>query len=354
MRPLMLAGMRLCLLVAAALVNAGFAESSETTPDGKPRLTRLSLEQLGNTEVTTVSKEPVKVNRTPAAIYVITQEDIRHSGATSIPEVLRMAPGVEVSRIDSHKWSLGVRGFESNLSRSVLVLIDGRSVYTPLFAGVYWEVQDALLEDVERIETIRGPGGTIGGANAVNAVINIITRKSSETHGVFATSGGGSLDQGFFGFRYGGGNGKSLDYRVYGKAFSRGPEFHPDQQHFDDWRMGQAGFRTDWGLLSRDSFTLQGDLYNGDAGEKVGLTTYSPPAVAYVQQNAELSGGNLVGRWQRVINEGSDLQLQAYYDRTNHYEPIFGEKRDTFDIDFLHHLTLRKRQNLLWGARREG
>jgi len=169
----MFARMRLCLLLAVAFVNAGFAESSETNPEGKARLTRLSLEQLGNTEVTTVSKEPVKINRTPAAIYVITQADIRHSGATSIPEVLRLAPGVEVSRIDSHRWSLGVRGFESNLSRSVLVLIDGRSVYTPLFAGVYWEVQDALLEDVERIEIIRGPGGTIWGANAVNAVISI-------------------------------------------------------------------------------------------------------------------------------------------------------------------------------------
>ncbi len=334
MRPLMRARIPFCLLLAAAFVNPDFAERSETNPEGKARLTRLSLEQLGNTEVTTVSKEPVKLNRTPAAIYVITQEDIRRSGATSIPEVLRLAPGVEVSRIDSHKWALGVRGFESNLSRSVLVLIDGRSVYTPLFAGVYWEVQDALLEDVERIEIIRGPGGTIWGANAVNAVINIITRKASETHGVFASAGGGSLDQGFFGFRYGGGTGKNLNYRVYGKAFSRGPEFHPDRQHFDDWRMGQAGFRTDWDLPSRDTLTLQGDLYNGDAGEKVGLTTYSPPAVGYVQQNAELSGGNLVGRWQHVINEGSDLQLQAYYDRTKHYEPSFGEKRDTVDIDF--------------------
>src|SRR6266480_1761310 len=165
---------RVCLcLLLAAFVNAGFGESSGTNSEGKARLTRLSLEQLGNTDVTTVSKEPTKLNRTPAAIYVITQEDIRRSGATSIPEALRLAPGVEVSRIDSHRWSLGVRGFESNLSRSVLVLIDGRSVYTPLFAGVYWEVQDALLEDVERIEIIRGPGGTIWGANAVNAVISI-------------------------------------------------------------------------------------------------------------------------------------------------------------------------------------
>jgi iron complex outermembrane recepter protein len=345
----MLARMCLCLLLAA-FVTAGFGESSGTNSEGKARLTRLSLEQLGNTEVTTVSKEPTKLNRTPAAIYVITQEDIRRSGATSIPEALRLAPGVEVSRIDSHRWSLGVRGFESNLSRSVLVLIDGRSVYTPLFAGEYWEVQDTLLEDIERIEVIRGPGGTIWGANAVNAVINIITKKASETHGVFASTGGGSLDQGFFGFRYGGGNSKNLDYRVYSKAFSRGPEFHPDLQHFDRWRTAQAGFRTDWEPRSRDTLTLQGDLYNNDAGEKVGFLTYSPPATTYLQRDAELSGGNLVGRWQRVINDGSDLQLQAYYDRTNHYEPSYGEKRDTFDIDFLHHLRLPKRQNVLWGA----
>jgi iron complex outermembrane receptor protein len=341
--------MCLCLLLAA-FVTAGFGQSSGTNSEGKARLTRLSLEQLGNTDVTTVSKEPTKLNRTPAAIYVITQEDIRRSGATSVPEALRLAPGVEVSRIDSHRWSLGVRGFESNLSRSVLVLIDGRSVYTPLFAGVYWEVQDTLLEDIERIEVIRGPGGTIWGANAVNAVINIITTKASETHGVFASTGGGSLDQGFFGFRYGGGNSKNLDYRVYSKAFSRGPEFHPDLQHFDRWRMAQAGFRTDWEPKSRDTLTLQGDLYNNDAGEKVGILTYSPPATTYPQRDAELSGGNLVGRWQRIINDGSDLQLQAYYDRTNHYEPSYGEKRDTFDIDFLHHLRLSKRQNVLWGA----
>ncbi len=345
----MLARMCLCLLLAA-FVNAGFGESSGPNSEGKARLTRLSLEQLGNTDVTTVSKEPTKLNRTPAAIYVITQEDIRRSGATSIPEALRLAPGVEVSRIDSHRWSLGVRGFESNLSRSVLVLIDGRSVYTPLFAGVYWEVQDTLLEDIERIEVIRGPGGTIWGANAVNAVINIITKKASETHGVFASTRGGSLDQGFFGFRYGGGNSKNLDYRVYSKAFSRGPEFHPELQHFDRWRMAQAGFRTDWEPKSRDTLTLQGDLYNNDAGEKVGILTYSPPATTYLQRDAELSGGNLVGRWQRIINDGSHLQLQAYYDRTNHYEPSYGEKRDTFDIDFLDHLRLPKRQNVLWGA----
>lgn len=339
----------MCLLLAAGWMKNSWAETSPTDQKTGGRLTHLSLEQLGNTEVTTVSKEPVKVTRTPAAIYVITQEDIRRSAATSIPDVLRLVPGVEVARIDSDKWSLGVRGFGSRLSRSVLVLIDGRTVYTPLFAGVYWEVQDTLLQDVDRIEVIRGPGGTIWGANAVNAVINIITKSTKDTHGTLVSTGGGNLDQGFVGFRYGAGNGKNLNYRLYGKAFTRGPEFHPDQRQFDDWRMNQFGFRTDWDLDNRDTLTLQGDVYNGDAGEKVRITTYSPPAVTDVEQNAELSGGNLLGRWRRTLGEGSDVQLQAYYDRTNRHEPSLGETRDTFDVDFLHHLTLPKRQNFLWG-----
>src|SRR2546430_9680169 len=230
-------------------------------PGPEVPLTQVSLEELGQIEVTTVSKQPVKVSQTPAAIYVITQEDIRRSGATSIPEALRLAPGVEVARVDSNTWSLGVRGFGSALSRSVLVLIDGRTVYTPLFAGVYWQVQDTLLEDIERIEVIRGPGGTIWGANAVNAVINIITKNSKDTQGMLASAGGGNIDQGFVNFRYGAGRGKSFNYRMYGKAFTRGPEFHPDQKQFDDWRMGQAGFRSDLDSNDRDTFRLQGDIY---------------------------------------------------------------------------------------------
>ncbi len=339
----------LWLLLGAGLLGASWADAGEGVPDGGVPLKHLSLEQLGSVEVTTASKEPEQVWRTPAAIYVITGEDIRRSGATSIPEALRLAPGVEVARIDSSKWSVGVRGFGSRLSRSVLVLIDGRSVYTPLYAGVYWEVQDTLLEDVDRIEVIRGPGGTIWGANAVNGVINIITKKASDTHGTFVSVAGGDVDQGSVGFRYGSGMDKNLNYRVYGKGFSRGHEFHPDQKQFDDWRMSQAGFRTDWDLHNRDSLTLQGDLYNEDAGEIVGITTYSPPTAMKVQQNAELSGGNVLGHWRRVLNQGSDFELQAYYDRTNRHEPNLGEVRDTFDIDFLYHLTLPKGQNFLWG-----
>ncbi len=324
------------------------------TPQGDNReapggLKKLSLEQLSKIEVTTVSKEPVTIARTPAAVYVLTQEDIRQSGATSIPEVLRLVPGVEVARIDSDKWSIGVRGFGSRLSRSVLVLIDGRSVYTQLFAGVYWEVQDTLLEDVDRIEVIRGPGGTIWGANAVNAVINIITKNAKDTHGTLATIGGGNVDQGTGGFRYGG-NGKNIDYRVYGKAFSRGPEFHADRDRFDSWQMGQGGFRADWNGQSRDSITVQGDVYDADDGEKVGVSFYSPPSTTNVVGAAEVSGGNLLASWKRQINGGSDLQLQAYYDRTNRHEANFGESRDTFDIDFLHRLTLPWHQGFLWGV----
>src|SRR3989454_1366071 len=248
------------LLLLSGLAPVSWGEVTETSETTEGRLTQVSLEQLGQIEVTTASKEPVQASRPPAAIYVITQEDIRRSGATSIPEALRLVPGVEVARIDSNTWSLGVRGFGSALSRSVLVLIDGRSVYTPLFAGVYWQVQDTLLEDIERIEVIRGPGGTIWGANAVNAVINIITKSAKDTHGTLVSAGGGNKDQGFGGFRYGAGAGKSFNYRVYGKAFTRGPEFHPDRKQFDDWRMGQTGFRADWDLHTRDKLTLQGDL----------------------------------------------------------------------------------------------
>jgi iron complex outermembrane recepter protein len=332
--------------LAAGTSRADNPVAAQDTPG---RLKHLSLEQLGSIAVTTASKEPVSVARTPAAIYVLTQEDIRRSGATSIPEVLRLVPGVEVARIDSDKWSIGVRGFGSRLSRSVLVLIDGRSVYTQLFAGVYWEIQDTLLEDIDRIEVIRGPGGTIWGANAVNAVINIITMPAKETHGTLVSIGGGNVDQGTGGVRYGGGRGQNFDYRVYGKAFSRGPEFHSDHDQFDVWEMGQAGFRMDWNASTPSSFTLQGDLYNADEGERVTIGSYTAPYTATVDEPGEATGGNLLGRWHREIGRWGDVRVQTYYDRTNRREATFAESRDTFDVDFIHHLTLPGHQDFLWG-----
>jgi iron complex outermembrane receptor protein len=338
------------LKVAVSLLLLAIVIKADPASQGsEERLKGLSLEQLGNIQVTTASKQPVKVARTPAAIYVITQEDIRRSGATSLPEVLRLAPGVEVARIDAVKWSIGIRGFGSRLSRAVLVVIDGRTVYSPLYAGVYWEVQDTLMEDVDRIEIIRGPGATIWGPNAVNGVINIITKSSKDTHGDLVSAGGGN-EQRFLNFRHGGGNGANFNYRVYGKAFTRGPEFHPDHKNFDDWQMGQGGFRMDWDLRGRDTVTLQGDLYKGAIGESISVATEPTVRPAIVQQDGQLSGGNLLGRWSHVLKDGSDLQLQTYYDRTSRHEANLAEIRDTFDVDFLHHKTLARRHDLLWGA----
>jgi iron complex outermembrane receptor protein len=326
-----------------------YANSPQNDPETNAPLKQLSLAQLGNVEVTTTSKEPETVWRTPAAIYVITQEDIRRSGVSSVPEVLRLAPGVEVARIDSNQWAVGIRGFGNSFSKSVLVLIDGRSVYTPLFAGVYWDVQNVLLEDVERIEVIRGPGGTVWGANAVNGVINIITKNSKDTHGKLAAIGGGNVEQGNGRFHYGGGYGTNLNYRAYGMGFGRAPGFHSDGNNFDDWQLGQAGFRVDWDNQKRDTLTVQGDLYKGNVGQRANIGYYSPPASINVVGSQDVSGGNILGRWRRTVDAG-DIQVQAYYDRTYRLGPQLGETRNTFDVDFIHHLTLLPRQDFIWGV----
>jgi iron complex outermembrane receptor protein len=340
--------MVISLLLFASVKQSRAAVSQQGT-ESQGRLKQLSLEELGNLAVTTTSKEPETLRKVPAAIYVITQEDIRRSGATSIPEVLRLVPGVDVARTDSDHWAVGVRGFGGQFSKSLLVLIDGRSVYSPLFAGVYWQVQDTLLEDIERIEVIRGPGGTIWGANAVNGVINIITKSAKDTHGTLASLSGGSVDQGIGVFRSGGTNGRGFNYRIYGKGFIRGPQFHPDGSNFDDWRTGQLGFRTDWDLTTRDTLTLQGDVYRGLDGERVAISFYTPPSRDVFNGPHDVAGGNIVGRWRRQFSKDSDLQIQGYYDRTSRHSPQLDEIRNTFDIDLLYHLALKGGQNVLMG-----
>jgi iron complex outermembrane receptor protein len=335
------------ITMLAGPVNRSWANSTAEADDS---LKELSLEQLGNVEVTTVSKEPVKITQTPAAVFVISQEDIRRSGATTIPDVLRLVPGLQVSQSDSDHWAVGIRGFADQFSKSMLVMIDGRSLYTPLFAGVDWPLQNGImLEDIERIEVIRGPGGTIWGANAVNGVINIITKSAKDTHGSLASMGGGNISQGIGGVRWGSGNGKNFDYRIYGKGFARGAEFHADDDPFDTWRMGQLGFRTDWSIKERDQLTIQGDIYKGGVGQQVGVGVFSPPAQTIFDKAGEVSGGNLLMRWQHNLREGSDFQVQAYYDRTYALAPQYGETRNTFDIDFIHHVTLPWRQAFSWG-----
>jgi iron complex outermembrane receptor protein len=340
-----MSGKKLLNFMAMACLAKVVAGGTAPPPD----LKSLSLEELSQIEVTTASRGPEKVLQTAAAVYVISGEDIRRSGVTSIPDALRMAPGVEVARIDSHQWSVGIRGFGSNLTRSVLVLIDGRTVYTTLLAGTYWDVQNTNMDDIDRIEVIRGPGGTIWGPNAVNGVINILTKNSKDTHGLMASLGGGNAEQGFANVRYGGGNDKGLDFRVYGMGFTRSPEDHSDGHNFDDWRTAQGGFRIDWVKDSNNTFTLQGDMYSERAGESVSAVSYTAPYSQILDANAQLSGGNIMGRWTRKLSAENDIQVQVYYDRTDRREPNFIDLRNTFDIDFLQHLRWTKRQRLTWG-----
>jgi iron complex outermembrane receptor protein len=318
---------------------------------GPGALKNLSLEQLSQIEVTSPSKEPTPAFHSPVAIYVITGDDIRRSGVTTIPDALRLAPGVEVAQIDSSKWSIGIRGFGTRLSRDVLVLIDGRTVYTELHAGTYWEVQDTLLEDIDRIEVIRGPGGTIWGPNAVDGVINIITRSSKDTQGALASAGGGNQQEGFLNARYGGETSGGLTYRFYEKAFLRGPEYHPDGDNFDQWRGIQGGFRMDWRSGSRDAFTVQGDIYTQKDGEQVSLSTYTPPVNIPSQDGFEnASGGNVLFKWNRTLSDSNNFQFQVYYDRTDRTEPNLAENRDTVDADFIERTKLGDRQQLIYGA----
>ncbi len=316
--------------------------------DRQRDLTSMSLEELARTKVTSVSKTEEPRFRTPAAVQVVTAEDIRRAGATSLVEALRLAPGVHVARINSNQWAVGIRGFTSRLARSQLALMDGRSLYTPLFAGTYWETQDTLLEDVERIEIVRGPGGTLWGANAVSGIVNIVTKDAKDTQGWFVSAGGGSEERAFFRARYGGPIADKGSYRVYGKYFRRDAAFHPATEDFDAWHMAQGGFRTDWKLRGDDRLTVQGDAYSGRAGERTTLSFYERPFLRTVERQAPLSGGNVTARWAHLMN-GSVLTVNTYYDRTNRAEPNFREARDTLELDLQHQFGLGQSQRVVWG-----
>lgn len=332
----------LCAVASAAQPNTGGGQPGQD-------LKSLSLEQLGNVQVTTAAKEPEEVWRTPAAIYVLTHDDIRRSGVTSIPEALRLVPGVEVARTDGDNWVVGIRGFGDLFSKSVLVLIDGRSVYTPLFSGVYWTIDNVMLEDVDHIEVIRGPGGTIWGPNAENGIINIITKSSADTRGALVAAGGGSVDQGTGSFRYGSSNGKGLSYRAYGIVFSRSAERHANGINYDDSRLGQVGFRADW-IKGRDSATIQGDAYKGQLGNAFAVSSYMPQGATNSYEPYRTTGGNVLGRWRRDLGKHGDLYLQGYWMRAYRTGSNFGETRDTFDVDFLHRIPAGKRNELKYGV----
>lgn len=300
-----------------------------------------------NVEVTSVTKAPEKLWEAASAIQVVTGDDIRRSGASSIPEALRLADNLDVAQKNSHNWAISARGFNTDSANKLLVLMDGRSVYTPLFSGVFWDQQDYLLEDIDRIEVISGPGGTLWGANAVNGVINIISKSAKDTQGLYVEGGGGSLLQDFGGVRYGGTLASNVFFRVYGKYFDRDNQLFPNgNDASDSWRMGQGGFRMDAEPSSGNTLTLQGDFYGGDENLPTG-------------GSARVNGNNVLGRWSHTFSDDSSMSLQLYYDRTHLSDPIPAnafapagtllDDLDTYDLDFQHHFHLGERNHFVWG-----
>jgi iron complex outermembrane receptor protein len=301
-------------------------------------LKKLSIEELMNIEVTSVSKRSENLSEAASAIQVITQEDIRQSGYSTLPEVLRLATNLQVAQVNASQWAISARGFNNVLANKLLILIDGRVVYTPMYAGVFWDVQNLLLEDIERIEVISGPGGTLWGANAVNGVINIITKNSKDTAGLFAEAALGTELRGLGSVRYGGKIADGLTYRVYGTAFKKNNTVHADGSSPNDgWTMGQGGFRVDWTVGKKELLSLQYNAYNNRPDPDG-----NNPVIA--------KGSNVLSRWIHTTDR-SDHQLQMYYDHTwRDFRNGFAEDLKTYDVEWQHHFSVGENHKIIWGV----
>jgi iron complex outermembrane receptor protein len=304
-----------------------------------------------NIQVTSVSKKEQTLSKVGAAIFVIGQEDIRRSGASNIPDLLRMVPGLDVAQIDANTYAISIRGFNDRLADKVLVLIDGRTVYTPTTSGVYWDQQDVPLEDIDRIEVIRGPGGTVWGANAVNGVINIITKPAGDTQGGLVRTGGGSQDTARGMIQFGGKAGQDGAYRVFENYSNTGNLTLPNGRGAaDGWHMFHSGFRSDWALSPRDSLTVEGDLMQTGEGQTISVVFDNAlPLMRTFNDTVTVNEGNLLARWKHTLSKGSDISLQVYYDRYNRHDEGVHETLKTIDVDFQHHLRVGSRNDVVWG-----
>jgi iron complex outermembrane receptor protein len=320
--------------------------AADESPAGA--LKRLSIEELMDIEVTSVSRTPETLSSAAAAVSVLTSEDIHRSGATTIPEALRGVPGLHVARRNANSWAVSSRAFSSINSEKLLVLSDTRSIYTPLFSGVQWDVQDYLLQDIERIEVIRGPGASLWGSNAVNGVINITSKHARNTQGTLLSATLGS-EEGSAAVRSGGTFGESGFFRVFGQYTDRGSTFHPGAMSSDDWRIGHAGFRADWNASDSDALTLQGDVYRANIGQLAPAVNIIGRAGPTGDLRVEASGGNVLGRWRRQLGNGSDLQLRAYFDSTHRDDPSFHDDLDTFDLELQHRYVPAAHHEIVWG-----
>jgi iron complex outermembrane receptor protein len=313
-------------------------------------LSRMDVEDLMNIKVTSVSKREQRLARTAAAVFVINQEEIRRSGATNIPDLLRMAPGVDVEQIDANAWAISVRGFNARYSNKVLVLIDGRTVYTPSFSGVFWEHLDMPLENIERIEVIRGPGATVWGANAVNGVISIFTKPSKDTKGGLIAAGAGSHERAMGLAQYGGSAGRDGAFRAYGKYFDIGNSAMPDgSRAADHWMRVHGGFRADWDLSRRDSLMVQGDLFANQASQTRRSGFMPMPFDRIFNQNLDATGGDVLARWNHTFAGGSQASFQTYYDTYRRTDMGVPEVLRTFDLDFQQHMAAGDRHDIVWG-----
>lgn len=315
-------------------------------------LTDLSIEDLLQVEVTSASRRERKLAQTAAAVHVITQEDIQRSGATSVADSLRMAPGVYVAQFDSNKWVVGVRGFNRRFSDKLLVMVDGRSVYSPLFSGVYWENLDMPLDNIERIEVIRGPGGSIWGSNAVNGVINVITKSAAETQGSMVSSGVGNREGNFSSLRYGGKAGENIHYRVDSKFFKRPGQLDPSGEPGpDEWGVTRGGFRMDWDGGGDDSLTVSGDIYEGDAPGPLSIPILTAPYRADVLNDQQTSGSDVLARWKRRYSDNSIGTLQVYHDRSSRGAFLLNLNLvESTDFDYQHVLTVSDDHQLMFGG----
>ena len=339
-RALILAGTALFALTASPV------RASET-----PDLTQKSLEDLMNIEVTSVSKKEQRTAQAAAAVFGISRDDIRHSGALNIPDLLRMVPGLDVAQIDAGNWAISARGFNGQYSNKLLVLIDGRTVYTSIFAGVFWDSQNVPIDTIERIEVMRGPGAAVWGSNAVNGVINIITRSADTTQGGSVVAGAGNSAIGPETVGYGGKVGNLGAYRVFAEGLHQSalPTF-AGLSGQDDWRLVHGGFRTDTTLSAKDALTTEGEAYEGNAGELAYIpVSLLPPENETAALRDRFSGWNMLARWNRTASPGSATSLQVYFDHTNRGDTTYNIKQNTFDIDFQHHVVWGARHDIVWG-----
>lgn len=339
--------LRCVTIVAIALITRSALAMVSNPETNFGDLKKLSLEELTEVEVTSVSRRPEKLIDTASAIQVVSSEDIRRSGATTIPEALRLASNLNVARKNAHDWGISARGFNTELANKLLVLMDGRTLYTPLFSGVRWDVQNYLLHDLERIEVISGPGGTLWGSNAVNGVINITSKSARDTQGLYTEASTGSEVLGNYAVRYGGELARNIFYRVYGTSMDFGDsEFANGSSAKDGWSMRQGGFRIDAEPGTTRQITFQGDVYEGEEGFVGG-------------GQSKVSGGNLLGRWTETLSSGTTSSLQVYYDRAELRQPVLAsrfapsgtvqDRMGTFDVDFQHRSPVERATQIVWG-----